>query len=140
MADPYRKSRLAKIHLGRKALHLDEATYRAVLARVAGKTSAGAMTPEEHGAVIREMVRLGADLNTTQVKKNRPTITDKILRLWEEMGRQGIVENGSRSALGAWLKRRYQVDDPRFLTVRQAINAVEALKQWQQRNQRETTQ
>lgn len=56
--DP-RRQQLARIHMARKQLALDEETYRALLKRVTGKDSSGAMTTAQRNAVIAEFVRLG---------------------------------------------------------------------------------
>jgi phage gp16-like protein len=54
-----RQSNLAKIHIAKKALGLDDETYRALLARVAGVTSAKDLNPRQVSAVLAEFQRLG---------------------------------------------------------------------------------
>ena len=54
-----RDPQLARIHMGKKALGLDEETYRSLLRRVGGQDSSAKMTPAQRNAVIKEMVRLG---------------------------------------------------------------------------------
>lgn len=56
---PQRNQLLAKIHIGKKALGLDDDTYRALLERVTGKTSSKDLSIKELEAVITEMKRLG---------------------------------------------------------------------------------
>lgn len=63
--DP-RRQRLARIHMGKKALGLGEREYRALLMRasadehgIGGIDSAGNMTEAQHAAVLAEMMRLG---------------------------------------------------------------------------------
>lgn len=50
---------LAKIHIAKAQLGLDDDTYRALLARVAGVRSAKDLTTRQVGAVLREFERLG---------------------------------------------------------------------------------
>lgn len=50
---------LAKIHIAKQQLGLDDETYRALLARVAGVRSAKELNPRQVGAVLREFERLG---------------------------------------------------------------------------------
>ncbi|WP_312929121.1 gp16 family protein [Stutzerimonas nitrititolerans] len=50
---------LAKIHIAKAQLGLDDDTYRALLARVAGVRSAKDLNPRQVGAVLREFERLG---------------------------------------------------------------------------------
>ena len=64
-----RNRQLAKIHKAKKQLGLDEATYRALLARVTGKNSCGDMTTAERNAVIAEFVRLGFKVEQAQDRK-----------------------------------------------------------------------
>lgn len=54
-----RNKELARIHVGKKFLRLDEETYRALLERVSGKRSAADLDGPGRGAVLREMIRLG---------------------------------------------------------------------------------
>lgn len=52
-------SSLAKIHIAKAQLGLDDDTYRALLARVAGVRSAKELSPRQIGAVLAEFERLG---------------------------------------------------------------------------------
>jgi len=55
-----RRSELAKIHLAKKRLALDQETYRATIARVCGgKTSAGDLDEDERGKLLDEFKRSG---------------------------------------------------------------------------------
>jgi phage gp16-like protein len=50
---------LAKIHIAKQQLGLDDDTYRALLARIAGVRSAKELTKRQVGAVLAEFERLG---------------------------------------------------------------------------------
>lgn len=54
-----RQANLAKIHIAKKAIGLDDDTYRTLLARVAGVTSAKDLNPRQVSAVLAEFQRLG---------------------------------------------------------------------------------
>jgi phage gp16-like protein len=56
--DP-RRQQLARIHLAKKQLGLDDDSYRSLLLRVGGHASSADMTTGQRNAVIREFVRLG---------------------------------------------------------------------------------
>lgn len=56
--DP-RRQQLARIHMAKKQLGLDDDTYRSLLKRVGGKDSSGTMSAAQRNAVIAEFVRLG---------------------------------------------------------------------------------
>lgn len=54
-----RNVQLSKIHIAKKDLGLDDETYRALLARVAGVRSAKDLSPRQIGAVLAEFGRMG---------------------------------------------------------------------------------
>ncbi|HZF99161.1 MAG TPA: regulatory protein GemA [Pseudoxanthomonas sp.] len=54
-----RRQQLARIHVAKKQLGLDDETYRSLLLRVGGHASSADMTLSQRNAVIREFVRLG---------------------------------------------------------------------------------
>ena len=73
--DP-RRDRLAKIHMGKKALKLSDPEYRALLMRasadgdgIGGFDSAANMTEAQHLAVLREMTRLGFKADDREARK-----------------------------------------------------------------------
>lgn len=57
-------STLAKIHVAKAQLGLDDETYRALLARIAGVRSAKDLNKRQIGAVLAEFERLGFKPNT----------------------------------------------------------------------------
>ncbi|WP_448646771.1 gp16 family protein [Pseudomonas mohnii] len=63
-----RNLQLSKIHIAKKDLGLDDETYRALLARVAGVRSAKDLNPRQIGAVLAEFGRLGWE--STPAKKH----------------------------------------------------------------------
>jgi len=58
--DPRRSKDLARIHLAKKELGLDEETYRSLLKTTTGKDSASAMGPGERWKVLLQLGRMGA--------------------------------------------------------------------------------
>lgn len=59
LVDRYRKAELAKIHVAKKQLALDDETYRALLERVTGQSSAADLTARQRDALLKEFARLG---------------------------------------------------------------------------------
>ncbi|OBS10808.1 gp16 family protein [Acidihalobacter prosperus] len=57
--DRRRNAQLAKIHIARQQLGMDEETYRAMLQRIAGVTSAKALTPTGIGRVLEHLRSIG---------------------------------------------------------------------------------
>lgn len=120
---------LAKIHIARKELRLQEAEYRALLQRVARVESAKDLSDKAAAAVIAEFKRLGwAPKESKRPPAERADIR-KIYALW------GALQAGplDREALRAWVVRRFQVSAPEFLKPPQAREAIEQLKAWQRR-------
>ncbi|ENE1253427.1 regulatory protein GemA [Stenotrophomonas maltophilia] len=54
-----RRAQIAKIHLAKTQLGLDDDTYRGLLHRVTGKDSTASMTTAERDQVVSELRRLG---------------------------------------------------------------------------------
>jgi phage gp16-like protein len=59
MAETARRADLAKIHIAKKALGMDDPDYRAVILGIAGKESAAQLTRPERKAVLAYMENLG---------------------------------------------------------------------------------
>lgn len=68
--DP-RRQQLARIHLAKKMLDLDEDTYRCLLLRVGGHRSSADMNATQRNAVIAEMVKLGFKEENRQERRKR---------------------------------------------------------------------
>lgn len=74
--DDNRRQQLARIHVAKKQLQLDDDVYRALLSRVTGKDSSANMDARERNLVLAEFARLGfkAEAATGRVNaaKGRP--------------------------------------------------------------------
>lgn len=119
---------LAKIHMGKKALGLEDADYRALLARVAGVDSAARLDAGGKARVLAEFARLGWKPSL----KDKPKISDKpgvrlVFGLWSELGRMGVV-GGGRGGLYAFVKRQTGVDNPEWLKAGDLNKVIEGLK------------
>ncbi len=79
MSHDSRRTLIAKIHIAKKDLCLDDATYRDVLVRVTGKDSCKKMSLAELKKVVMDMKRLGfAPKQTDRAKQEygrKPTTT-----------------------------------------------------------------
>ena len=71
---------LARIHIGKKALRLDDETYRAMLYQVTGKRSAKDLTSQQRYQVLDRMKQLGwLEANDAKGKHpGRPRNTDAV--------------------------------------------------------------
>lgn len=125
-------SAIAAIHVAKKQLGLDDDTYRALLIRLTGKTSAGDMTETERNKVVSELRRQGfkpASSGTRKPLEGR--FAKKLQALWIAGWNLGVVDNRDDAALLAFVKRQSGLDHVRFLhDAEDASKAIEALKAW----------
>ncbi|CAN5128463.1 hypothetical protein BH10PSE8_BH10PSE8_00860 [soil metagenome] len=120
---------LAKIHIAKKELRLQDAEYRGILQRVAGVASAKDLPEKAAIAVIAEFKRLGWAAKESKRDPAERADVRKIYALW------GALHSGplDRDALRTWVKRRFEVSAPEFLKPVAAREAIEQLKDWQKR-------
>jgi phage gp16-like protein len=121
-------SSLAKIHIGKKHLGLAEDDYRDLLERTTGLRSSASMSEDQRQAVLAEMERLGFKPVASTAKKSPHLHVRKVFAVWAQAGRCGAVENGSRQALVAFVRRQTGVADPNWLTAADANRVTEGLK------------
>lgn len=134
-----RSPRQAKIHIAKKELSLDDATYRALLQRVTGRTSSAGLSDVQLDAVLAELKRLGfkprsrAAKITPSTPVKRPLAAGaearKIRALWISLYHLGVISDSAETALAAFVKRQLKIDALQW--VRQdAYKITEALKSW----------
>ncbi|WP_375647508.1 regulatory protein GemA [Bartonella sp. CR84HXZ] len=122
---------LAVLHMGKRALGLDDETYRALLYRLTGKQSAKDLDFLEKRLVVAEMKAFGFEPN---VKRLEGKYAKKLQALWIAGWNLGIIRDRSDKALLTFVKRQTGVDHIRFLRDSDdACRAIEALKGWLQR-------
>jgi len=140
-ADRYRKTELAKIHVAKAQMKLDDDTYRALLERLTGKTSAADLTARERSAVLNEFYRLGWSAKSHRIPDRkaaaRPTVEwdkgpliSKIGALLADAGRPWGYADGCA-------RNMFALTSIRFCTVQQLRKIVAALMYDQKRRQRE---
>ncbi|OUJ17078.1 hypothetical protein HK28_07875 [Acetobacter sp. DsW_063] len=124
---------IAKIHVARKQLALDEDAYRDVLARVTNRSSCKDMSRGQLHDVLAEMQRLGfrVQAGASRPLSAKPGVR-KVYAIWREMAPM-LRSEGSDEALRAFVQRVAQVSAPEFLDDTTAPKVIEALKAWRQR-------
>jgi len=120
-----RRRLLARVHIVAKELGLDEETYRTVLERCAGVSSAAGATDAQLDLVLAEFRRLG--WKPRRRRSAKPHVR-KIWAMWGELVRRGIWRDRRRSSLRAFVKRQTGIDNPEWLTHPDADAVIEALK------------
>jgi len=129
------KKQIVKIHILAKHLALDEDTYRDVLGKLTGKRSCRDLSWAEASRVIAylekvsprrpraERPRRWDDLGEFRPGMASPAQLRLIEALWKE-----IAFSDPKATLRKFLFKRWTVSDLRFLTERQAYEAIEAIK------------
>jgi hypothetical protein len=124
---PDRKAMLAKVHLAKKELGLDDGTYRIVVARITGKDSAGACRRPQLVDLLAEFKRLGWGGAPPRKTSDKPYVR-KVFALWRSFCESGLARTPTPAGLKAFVKRMSGVDDPEWLDPRQAGLVIEGLK------------
>lgn len=132
-----RNPELAKIHIAKKDLGLDDDTYRSMLQAVAGVSSASALTPAGVNAVLAHLKRCGWKPKTTRAGKKplvaveRTALIGKIEALLAEAGRPW-------SYADAMAQRMFSVDKTGWLRPNQLVRLIAALTYDAKRHERPT--
>ena len=139
---------IAAIHVLKAKLQLSDDDYRALLVTLTGKASSKGMTATEQAQVRDHMQRLAQRMGVAQPTTRRRPLTReqfdqvkkaasprerKVWALWNQLARDGVLHNPSRTALNAWVERTVHVSALGFCTSAQLDTLIEALKAWQQR-------
>ncbi|MEK0082873.1 gp16 family protein [Benzoatithermus flavus] len=127
--DP-RSRRIALIHAGKRRLGLGDGEYRLLLRRVTGKGSSAELDLEQLDLVVDALRRLGFGVRP---KRKLNPLQRKIVVLWAELGKAGVLRDRSDRALDRFVKRQTGVDAVQWLASNQAAQVVEALKGWRVR-------
>lgn len=136
-ADPARTAEIAAIHVAKKRLGLAEEDYRAVLARVGGKSSAADLDAAGRHAVLDHFRGMGFERAAAKPRKARaaePAASGdrpqqrKIKALWLSLYNLGAIDNPSGPALDAYMARATGVSALRFADAFAANKAIEGLK------------
>ena len=123
-----RNAALARVHIARKEMALDEDGYRAVLRRVTGHESAGRCSDSQLGAVLDEFQRLGWTAAKRHPRPSEKPHVRLIWALWAEL--RGRLRDPSPAALRSFVRRQTGVADPEWLDAAEANSVIEALKAW----------
>lgn len=132
-ANPRRRAMLAKIHVAKKQLGLDEDDYRQILLEEAGRTSAGDCSEAELERVLRRFEAKGfkplpkAGAQAASRPAQHP-VARKARALWISLHHLGAVEKPSEQALEAFARRQLKCERLVWADQRQGYRLIEALK------------
>lgn len=124
---------LAKIHLAKKQLGLDDETYRAMLWTVARVNSAADLDQYGRSKVLQHLKSRGFKLTRGRVKGPRAGL---VYHIWNRMCLAGVVH---QRGLGGWLQANTKRFNgigflaPEFCSSQALNQVIEQLKQWADR-------
>ena len=144
----YRDPMLAKVHIAKKEIGLDDETYRAILKRITGKDSSKGLGGLQLIAGLDEFKRLGWQPKPAKAKpgsqrprpeSDKPHVR-KVFAIWTDMCKAGIPVIANRAGLIAFVQRMTKTEqrpgglsDPEWLSPEDANKVVEGLKAWRKR-------
>jgi phage gp16-like protein len=126
-----RQANLAKIHIAKKQLGMEEDTYRDFLKGLTGKRSAAGMNPREHIKVIAEFEKLGfakktnpnrgagKDVELDQRPKSTKNEIESLIRMIKKLVHQVSRANNEPLALRRRLFKFRGVTDLEQLSLEQ---------------------
>ena len=138
----------AAIHVLKSKLGLTDDDYRALLMTLTGEISSKDMTDNQQRQVRDHMQSLGERMGVVQATSQRRPLTReqfakvkqetrpkerKVWALWNQLHRDGKINNPSAAALNAWVLRQVDVSALRFANDPQLDTLIEALKAWHER-------
>ncbi|MCB7134792.1 regulatory protein GemA [Salmonella enterica subsp. enterica serovar Hillegersberg] len=127
---------LKVIHVARRELQLDEATYRQLLKTHCGGSSLRAMSDAQLTRIFAVMKNQGF-----KVTSREPPAYDKqaamIYALWRELANGGAVRDDGSLALNKFIQRQTGIARLEWLNNQQASQVIEQLKKWLARVGRE---
>jgi phage gp16-like protein len=124
-----RRGVLARVHIAKKEMALDDAAYRDVLKRVVGQDSAADCTDGQLTLVLDEFRRLGWKPNTGKPKHANPHVR-MAYAIWKDI-KQLLDGKAGDAELRAFVKRQTGRDAIEFCSEQADLVAVvEGLKGW----------
>ena len=135
-----RNKELGLIHVGKRAIGMDDGAYRALIHWISdGRTqSSKDLTPEERRELIEELRRKGFKPAAKARSPRRAgprrlapgEQQGKIRALWLSVYHLGEIDDPSEAALAAWVKRQAGVDALEWLDPAAADTAIRGLRGW----------
>lgn len=131
-----RRAMLAKVHIAKKELGLDEDDYRQILADETGKTSAGDCSAQELDAVLARFKGRGWQpaTKTSRSKPAQHPTARKARALWISLHQLGAVRDPSEKALESFAKRQLGCERLNWARQSEGYRLIEALKKMGERN------
>ena len=137
-----RNGMIAKVHIAKKDLGLDDDTYRALLANITGKDSCSKMSMPDLEKLIKSLVNdYGWKVKIKNPKTGierpfKPKADERsqrfIFRLWVMLAQYNVVNDKSREACNSWMRRVHGLP-VEWCGGTELNRATEQLKAWGKR-------
>jgi phage gp16-like protein len=129
-----RNAMIAKIHVAKKQLSMEDESYRALLKRVTGKESSADLTDSQLETVIKEFARLGFGAAKKHAGKTKLAPDDAqvalIRALWLNLYHLGELRDSSEEALASYCNRMSGVASLTWLHAEQYTRIINGLRGW----------
>ncbi len=128
-----RNALIAKIHIAKKSLGLDDDTYRLVLEQTVKKKSTKQCSELQLIKVLNVLKEKGfkpAKGRAYRTPAKGRLDLPKIYALWALLQENGAVRDKSLSALDKYCRRMTGIDCVQWLDEKTAQKLIECLKQW----------
>jgi hypothetical protein len=129
-----RRAMIAKIHIAKKALGLDDDSYRAVLTRVTGQSSSANCREPQLVAVLGEFKRLGWEGPTEQAAGRKAHVR-LIWAIWGDL--KLLLVDADDDTLRGFVRRQTHsqknpegISDPEWLAPEEATKVIHGLRGW----------
>ena len=122
-----RRADLAKIHIARQQLGMDDTTYRALLQRVAGVTSSAALDERGRRAVLQALRQLGWQPTATPKHGRRPHVARDRQAMLDRIEAH-LTEAGRPWNYLQPMVKRFGVERVEFLTADQLYKVLQMLE------------
>ena len=120
---------LAKIHIAKKQLAMDEDDYRQLLFEETGHASAGDCSEAQLSRVLERLKKLGfKPLPKAGKKAATHPMARKARALWISLHHLNVVQNPAEEALEAFARRQLGCTKLNWANQREAYKLIEALK------------
>lgn len=128
-----RNTDLAKIHIARQQLGMNDDDYRAMLLTIGRVKSSAQLDVYGRSRVLAHLASLG--WKPSPRGKPRRAVSaqpqdKKIRALWLELAVKGAVRDRSEDALLSYVRRLTGCDRLEWITSKQASIVIESLKSW----------
>jgi phage gp16-like protein len=132
MTVPNRNQLLARVHVLKKELGLDDDIYRDIVERLVGSRSAKDATDRQLGDLVAELASKQGGFKPSERAEVR-----LVWALWGELKKQGKLDSPTPAALRAFCANQTgaagAAKDPEHLTSAECRKVSEALKAWADR-------